>query len=247
MDDPYIQITCTCKFLVDKLHRKFYSDFFMDDPSVCLCLYRRWIIKQTVFLLPMFVSFSILLDDDKVETTTATTEPPNATTTQKTYKKWGNINWFEATTTSKPRYVKPKYDNSGYDKTNSWGKKHFLDDQDLDKLSTTHRSYNRKTADTKKANPWHIDESVPKKTKTKNYDSRKYGTYDHTQKADTFKIPTKKTTPADEEEDFPRRVFVDNNPDFPDEPHNHNSEPETKETIMRTTKSPNLRITKGEL
>jgi hypothetical protein len=219
----------------------------MDDPSVCLCLYRRWIIKQTVFLLPMFVSFSILLDDDKVETTTATTEPPNATTTQKTYKKWGNINWFEATTTSKPRYVKPKYDNSGYDKTNSWGKKHFLDDQDLDKLSTTHRSYNRKTADTKKANPWHIDESVPKKTKTKNYDSRKYGTYDHTQKADTFKIPTKKTTPADEEEDFPRRVFVDNNPDFPDEPHNHNSEPETKETIMRTTKSPNLRITKGEL
>ncbi len=189
---------------------------------------------------------------------TTTTEPPSPTTTEEAYKtdavkQWGNINWFEATTTSKPKHLKPKYDKSGYDKTNTWesGKKTLLDEQKLDKLSTTHHSDGHKTSSTKKVNPWDSDESEPKNTK--GYDNGEYGTYDHTQKANTFNIPTadqaKKTTEADEE-DFPRRVFVDNNPDFPEEPHGHHKEtPQTdkpEQVKPKTTKSAHLVTTKGE-
>ena len=185
-----------------------------------------------------------------------TTEPPSPTdpTTEapKTneFKHWGNVDWFRKSTTTKPKYLKPKFDNSGYDKTTPWtsAKKNWLDDPELDKLSTTHHSNDHQTeANTKKVNPWQRDEGSRKSTK--DYDKGKYGTYDFTQNAEPTE-KTKKATEADEEEDFPRRVFVDNNPDFPDEPHHHHKETTTKkpkEVESKTTKTPQIKLTKGEV
>ena len=191
-------------------------------------------------------------DYQQVETTTQPPDPPEPTTeapkTRK-FKHWGNVRWFrETTTTTKPTYLKPKYDNSGYDKTTSWvsAKKDWLDDPELDKLSTTHHSNDHQTEDnTRKVDPWHRDEG-PRKS-TKDYDSGKYGTYDFTQNAEPTE-EAKKATESDEDEDFPRRVFVDNNPDFPDEPHYHHkgtTAEKPKEIESKTTKTPQLKITKA--
>jgi hypothetical protein len=147
---------------------------------------------------------------------------------------------LRATTTTKPRYLKPKHDNSWTSHDRNW-----LDDPELDKLSTTH-SDNHQTGNTKKVDPWHRSESTSK-------NGGGYGTYDHTQNSDTSKIPTEepeKATEPDEEEDFPRRVFVDNNPDFPDAPHGHHKEPATDKPTVKPRTTARLKLntpTKGEV
>ena len=127
-----------------------------------------------------------------------------------------------------------------YHKWNSWNsdKKKLLDDQDIDKVSTTHHSSNYKTSGTDGDNNWHKD--APKTN-----DGAKYGTYDHTQK-DEF--PTDRAEPTTEE-DFPRRVFVDNNPDFPDEPqsrHKKTTEKPTEAKSMPTKKRTSSKTSEGK-
>ena len=167
-----------------------------------------------------------------------TTEPPIPTTTEKAHEasnvqNWGNVNWFEATTTTKPMHHK----------WNPWNsdKKKLLDDQDLDNDSKTHHSYNHKTSKTDSDNYWHNTQDA---TKTKS--GTEYGTYDHTQN-DEFPTHEAMTTATDEE--FPRRVFVDNNPDFPEEPKSRLDKPAENptEAAVPTTISANLETTEGEL
>lgn len=173
--------------------------------------------------------------DHEVKATTTETPQPTTVTTTKV-NNWGNIKWFEADTTTKPpKYVKPKYNSE------SSGKNVVDQDAEVDKLSTTHHSYN--TADTKH-NSWL--NSAPKNSEHQG--TTEFGTYDHAKKMNTDTAKNQAATEApDEDEDFARRVFVDNNPDFPDEPGSHHEKPQhdaekptkakPKTTHLRTTRA----------
>lgn len=173
------------------------------------------------------------LEYNRVMETTTEVIAPTTEPTRKPYKtkNWGNKNWFKAITTSKPKY-------------HSW-----LDEQKFDRWSTTQQSDNYKTsAGTKNG----VTQHNTVLDSTKDYD--KYGSYDHSQGMEpgekatpTMDKPVLTTAAVDEDEDFPRRVFVDNNPDFPDEPHRYfkttTPSPGESVTLPQTT---HLKTTKGE-
>ncbi|XP_028402784.1 uncharacterized protein LOC114525597 [Dendronephthya gigantea] len=154
--------------------------------------------------------------------TEITTEAPAPTAT-KTRKPYKRGTWFYST--SKPKHL-------------------WLDEQKIDRLSTTHQSDREGT---------HApNSSFPKSTE----DYSKYGSYDHSKDVDSNEKKTmdsriQTTAAVDEDEDFPRRVFVDNNPDFPDEPQRNpktttaSSGGKIPVTRPRTTKGSFLRTTKG--
>lgn len=101
----------------------------------------------------------------------------------------------------------------------------------------THKTY--ATTTKAPAVKWHADSE--KKTNYQGYDGSKY-TFDRghelpSLQKETNRSPSKASSEKDsEEEEFPRRVFVDNNPNYPDEPYGHFNKPRSTIKPIQTGK-----------
>ncbi|XP_046859874.1 uncharacterized protein LOC124453164 isoform X2 [Xenia sp. Carnegie-2017] len=131
--------------------------------------------------------------------------------------------WAERTFTETPTYKKPTDKDISYDipMKKQTRQKFGFDKQSLNERSTTHSSFDSGTTNDNKNNeesyerPSDEDSSVREQT------------------------TETKEEEMDEEEEFPRRVFVDNNPDFPEKPASHMSDMKKSHDIegVKTTGS----------